>query len=53
MTSQLTFEDLGDLSPGRADLAIHRETAREQRKYVSVVLTGSHCCPTPDDLETT
>jgi hypothetical protein len=36
-----TFEDLGDLLPGGAALAIYRLTAGEQREHVSLILTDS------------
>ena len=44
-------EDLGDLSPGRADLAIYRENSGRSGTY----LGSSHrfcSCPTSDGLET-
>ena len=44
--------DLGDLSPGRADLEICPQTAGEMRNYISVVLAGSRLCPTSDGLGT-
>jgi hypothetical protein len=44
--------DLGDLSPAPLDLAVYRATPRYQRKYISIVLAGTHCYPTSDGLET-
>jgi hypothetical protein len=43
---------LGDLSPGSPGLAIYGADSQYQRKYISVVLVGSHCCLTLDGLET-